>query len=82
VPSIGSVGDSYDNALAAALNSLYKAELIRRQGPWRKVDDVELATLSRCWPAGWLTRRPGGASIGGSSMTSSPRSRVLSNQGR
>lgn len=44
-PSIGSVGDSYDNALAEAVNSLYKDELIRRQGPWRTVDDVELATL-------------------------------------
>jgi putative transposase len=49
VPSIGSVGDSYDNALAEAVNSLYKAELIRQQGPWRTVDDVELATL------GWVT---------------------------
>jgi putative transposase len=48
VPSIGSVGDSYDNALAEATNSLYKAELIRQQGPWRGVDDVELATL------GWV----------------------------
>jgi putative transposase len=48
VPSIGSVGDSYDNALAEAVNSLYKTELIRRQGPWRTVDDVELATL------GWV----------------------------
>jgi putative transposase len=48
VPSIGSVGDSYDNALAEATNSLYKTELIRQQGPWRGVDDVELATL------GWV----------------------------
>jgi len=47
-PSIGSVGDSYDNALAEAVNSLYKAELIRNQGPWKGVDDVELATL------GWV----------------------------
>ena len=46
VPSIGSIGDSYDNALAEATNSLYKSELIRPQGPWRGVDDVELATLS------------------------------------
>ena len=46
VPSIGSIGDSYDNALAEATNSLYKSELIRRQGPWRGVDEVELATLS------------------------------------
>ena len=48
VPSIGSVGDSYDNALAESVNGLYKTELIRgpRQGPWRTIDDVELATLS------------------------------------
>jgi len=50
VPSIGSVGDSYDNALAETVNGLYKTELIRGpdQGPWRTVDDVELATL------GWV----------------------------
>ena len=50
-PSIGSVGDSYDNALAEATNSLYKAELIRgpeHQGRWRNAEDVELATL------GWV----------------------------
>ena len=48
VPSIGSVGDSFDNALAETINGLYKTELIRGpdQGPWRSVDDVELATLS------------------------------------
>lgn len=51
VPSIGSVGDSYDNALAESVNSLYKTELIRGpgQGPWKTVDDVELATLA------WVT---------------------------
>jgi putative transposase len=48
VPSIGSIGDSYDNALAETINGLYKTELIRRQGPWRNVDEVELATL------GWV----------------------------
>ena len=50
VPSIGSVGDSFDNALAESTNSLYKAELIYGpdQGPWRTVADVELATL------GWV----------------------------
>jgi hypothetical protein len=50
VPSIGSVGDSYDNALAEAVNALYKSELIRgpNQGPWKCVEDVELATL------GWV----------------------------
>jgi putative transposase len=43
--SIGSVGDSYDNALAESMIGLYKTELIRKRGPWRNVDDVELATL-------------------------------------
>ena len=46
LPSIGSVGDSYDNALAETVFGLYKTELIRRRGPWRNVDDVELATLA------------------------------------
>jgi putative transposase len=48
VPSIGSVGDSHDNALAESVNSLYKAELIYGpdQGPWRSIEEVELATLS------------------------------------
>ena len=45
-PSIGSIGDSFDNALAETMNGLYKTELIRRQGPWRNVDHVELATLA------------------------------------
>lgn len=50
VPSIGSIGDSFDNALAESTNGLYKAELIRGpdQGPWRTIEDVELATL------GWV----------------------------
>lgn len=46
VASIGSVGDSYDNAQAESLIGLYKAECVRRDGPWRGVDDLELATLS------------------------------------
>jgi putative transposase len=46
LPSIGSVGDSYDNALAETVNGLFKTEVIRRQGPWRHVDQVELATLA------------------------------------
>jgi putative transposase len=48
VPSIGTIADSYDNALAETVNGLYKTELIRgpRAGPWKTVDDVELATLS------------------------------------
>lgn len=57
VPSIGSVGDSFDNALAEAVNGLYKTELIRGpdQGPWKTIDDVELATLS--WVHWYNTER-------------------------
>jgi transposase InsO family protein len=43
--SVGSVGDSYDNALAETINGLYKSEVIWCRGPWRNVDDVEYATL-------------------------------------
>ena len=43
VASVGSTGDSYDNALAEAFNSLFKAELIRNKGPWRSIDDLEIA---------------------------------------
>lgn len=43
VASVGSRGDSYDNALAEAFNSLFKAELIRNKGPWRSIDDLEIA---------------------------------------
>jgi putative transposase len=45
VASVGSTGDSYDNAMAEAFNSLYKWELIYPQGPWKGLDDVEFATL-------------------------------------
>jgi len=57
VPSIGSVGDSFDNALAETVNGLYKTELIRGpdQGPWRSIDDVELATLG--WVHWYNTQR-------------------------
>ena len=57
VPSIGSVGDAYDNALAESINAAYKSELIRGpgQGPWRNVDDVELATLA--WVHWYNTQR-------------------------
>jgi transposase InsO family protein len=44
-PSVGSVGDSYDNALAETINGLYKAEVIHRRGPWRNMEAVEMATL-------------------------------------
>lgn len=44
-PSVGSVGDSYDNALAESIIGLYKTEVIRRRGPWRHLEAVEFATL-------------------------------------
>jgi putative transposase len=59
VASVGSKGDSYDNALAEAVNGLYKAELIGRQGPWRTAEQVELATLA--WVGWWNQRRLHGA---------------------
>jgi len=55
VASVGSRGDSYDNAAAEAVNALYKAELIYRNGPWRTIEDVELATLS--WVDWYNNRR-------------------------
>jgi putative transposase len=54
-PSIGSIGDSFDNAMAETMNGLYKTELIRRQGPWRNAEHVELATLA--WVEWFNTRR-------------------------
>ncbi|MGL4325477.1 MAG: integrase core domain-containing protein, partial [Beijerinckiaceae bacterium] len=44
-PSVGSIGDTYDNALAETINGLYKAEVIHRCGPWRSFEAVEFATL-------------------------------------
>ncbi len=49
VASVGSKGDSYDNAMAEALNSLYKAELIHLDGPWEGIEEVEKATASWVW---------------------------------
>jgi putative transposase len=48
-PSVGSRGDSYDNALAETIIELYKTEVIRRRGPWRTLEDVEFATLEWVW---------------------------------
>jgi transposase InsO family protein len=48
-PSVGSKGDSYDNALAETVIGLFKTEVIRRRGPWRNVEDVEFATLEWVW---------------------------------
>ncbi|MCR9193050.1 MAG: IS3 family transposase [Gammaproteobacteria bacterium] len=60
-PSVGSVGDSYDNALAETINGLYKTELIRQQGPWRGIEAVEFATLK--W-VDWYNHRRLMESIG------------------
>ncbi len=60
-PSVGSVGDRYDNALAETINGLYKTEVIRRKGPWRNLEDVEFATLE--W-VDWFNNRRLLSSIG------------------
>jgi putative transposase len=53
--SVGSTGDSYDNALAESVIGLYKTEVIHRRGPWKGIDEVEFATLE--WVAWYNTRR-------------------------
>ena len=53
-PSVGSVGDSYDNALAETVIGLFKTEVIHRRGPWRSFDAVEYATLE--W-VDWFNNR-------------------------
>ncbi|MGH2652461.1 MAG: IS3 family transposase, partial [Actinomycetota bacterium] len=53
-PSVGSAGDSYDNALAETIIGLFKTELVRRRGPWKGLDDVEYATLE--W-VDWFNHR-------------------------
>ena len=54
-PSVGSVGDSYDNALAETINGLFKVEVIHRRSAWRSIETVELATLH--WIDWFNTRR-------------------------
>jgi putative transposase len=54
VASVGSRGDSFDNALAETIIGLYKTELIRRRGPWKGIDEVEYATLE--W-VDWFNHR-------------------------
>jgi transposase InsO family protein len=54
-PSVGSTGDSYDNALAESVIGLFKTEVIRRRGPWRGIEDVEFATLT--WVAWYNSAR-------------------------
>ena len=53
-PSVGSVGNSYDNALAETINGLYKAEVVHRRSPWRNLEAVEFATLE--W-VDWFNNR-------------------------
>ena len=59
--SVGSRGDSYDNAMAESVIGLYKTELVRKRGPWRGLDDLELATLE--W-VDWFNNRRRFAAIG------------------
>ena len=54
-PSVGTVGDAYDNALAETVIGLFKTEVIRRRGPWRSLEAVEFATLE--WVAWFNTQR-------------------------
>ena len=58
-PSVGSVGDAYDNSLAESQIGLYKSELIHHEGPWRDVDQVEAATAS--WVLWFNTERTHGS---------------------
>ncbi len=53
-PSVGRVGNSYDNALAETIDGLYKTELVHRQGPWRGLENLEMPT--RGW-VNWLNYR-------------------------
>jgi putative transposase len=60
VASVGSTGDSYDNALAEAFNSLFKAELVRNKGPWKGIDDLEIAVAVAEYIDWFNHRRPHG----------------------
>jgi transposase InsO family protein len=74
-PSVGSVGDSYDNALAESVIGLYKTEVIRRREPWRNLDGVEYATLEWVvWFNNWplLAALPDSRSGAGSGSSTSP----------
>jgi len=53
-PSVGSVGDAYDNALAETINGLYKTEVIRRRSSWKTMEEVEMETLK--W-VDWFNHR-------------------------
>ncbi len=67
--SVGTTGDSYDNALAETINGLYKTELIKPRGPWRTVDQVEIAT------AEWVDWSTSGGSTGTAATSHPPNSR-------
>jgi transposase InsO family protein len=54
-PSVGGFGSSYDNALAESVSGLFKTEVIRKQGPWKNLDDVECATQE--WVSWYNSRR-------------------------
>lgn len=69
-PSVGSVGDSYDNALAETINGLSKAEVIHRRGPWRSLESVEYATLE--W-VDWFTTTAACLSLLETSRPQKPR---------
>ena len=71
-PSVGSVGDSYDNALAETINGLDKAEVIHRRGPWRSFEAVEFATLE--W-VDWFNNRRQGRSPSATSRRPKPTER-------
>ena len=72
VASIGSVGDSYDNAMAEALNSLFKAELVRNKGPWHGINDLEIAVAEY---VDWYNRRVGSRMGRGSAAAGSQDAR-------
>ncbi len=76
-PSVGSVGNSYDNAMAESVIGLYKTEVIRRRGPWKGIDDVEYATLE--W-VDWFNHRRLFEPIG-PRATGGVRGRLLSKGG-
>ena len=79
VASVGSIGDSYDNAMAEALNSLFKAELVRNKGPWTGIDDLEIAVAeyidwfntAACTARSASSRRPSTRTT--TTVTTSPR---------
>ncbi len=72
VTAVGSRGDSYDHALAESVIALYKAELVRRRGPWRGLDHLELATLDSSNPESSVVRDPRASVTSLSGLRSAP----------